>query len=154
MLQVLPCHLFCIGLRTIAVSFQHRSEEMSSVRAAVPADSLRCSGGDNFASAVAAFRAKINGPVSRFYDVQIVFDDDDSIAMIAQTVQYPQQLFDIVEVQAGSGFIEDVQGVAGVAFGEFPGQFDTLRFTTREGGGILAQVDIGKSNIQQGLQFA
>jgi len=35
-----------------------------------------------------------------------VLDDDDGIAVIAQAVQYRQQLRDIVEVQAGGGFIQ------------------------------------------------
>ena len=138
----------------MAVSFQHRSEEVPGVRAAVLADSLRCPGGDDFAATIATFRPDINGPVCRFYDIQVMFDDDNCIAVIAQTVQYAQQLFNIVEVQTGGRFIENVQGVAGVAFGELPGQFDALCFAAGECGGVLAQVDIGESDIQQGVQFA
>ena len=35
----------------------------------------------------------------------------------------------IVKVQAGCGFIKDIERFTRTAFGEFPREFDTLRFT-------------------------
>jgi hypothetical protein len=39
--------------------------------------------------------------------------------VVAQAVQHREQLLDVVEVQAGGGLVEDVQGAAGVALGQF-----------------------------------
>ena len=59
-----------------------------------------------------------------------------------------------MKVQAGGGFVEDVEGAAGVALGQLAGQLDPLRFTAGEGGGALPQGDIGQTDIRQRLQFA
>ena len=42
-------------------------------------------------------------------------------------------------MQAGGGFVEDVERSAGVAFGELQGKFDALGFAAGEGGGGLAE---------------
>lgn len=41
-------------------------------------------------------------------------------------------------MQAGGGFVEDIERSAGVAFGEFEGEFDALGFAAGEGSGGLA----------------
>ena len=45
-------------------------------------------------------------------------------------------------MQAGGGFVEDVECSAGVAFGEFEGEFDALGFAAGEGGSGLAEADV------------
>ena len=45
-------------------------------------------------------------------------------------------------MQAGGGFVEDVECSAGVAFGEFEGELDALGFAAGEGGGGLAEADV------------
>ena len=62
-------------------------------------------------------------------DVEIVFDDDDGIAAIAQAMQYAEQLFDVMEVQAGRRLVEDIQRVTRVAFRQFFRKLDALCFT-------------------------
>ena len=57
-------------------------------------------------------------------------------------------------MQAGGGFVEDVEGAAGVAFGEFAREFDPLRFATGEGYCVLSEADVGEADVEQGLQFA
>ena len=47
-------------------------------------------------------------------------------------------------MQAGGGFVEDVECSAGVAFGEFQGEFDALGFAAGEGGGGLAEADVAE----------
>lgn len=93
-------------------------------------------------AAAAAFRAHVDDPVGGFNHVEVVFDDDDGVAVIAQFVQHTEQLLDVVEVQAGGGFVEDVEGFAGVAFGQFFGQFHPLRFAAGQGDGVLAEGDV------------
>ena len=57
-------------------------------------------------------------------------------------------------MQARGGFVQYVKGAARVAFGQFQRQFDALRFTARQGGGALAQADVGQAHVEQRLQFA
>ncbi len=85
---------------------------------------FRCSTGDHFSAATAAFRPQVDYPVSCLDDVQIVLDHNHSITFIPQTMQYFQQLFNIVKVQAGSGLIKYVQRPACGAFGQFLGELD------------------------------
>ena len=86
----------------------------------------RGAGDHDLAAAESAFRAQVDDPVGGLDDIEIVLDDDDGVAMIAQALQYGQQLRDIVEMQAGGGFVQYIECLAGVAPGEFPGQLDAL----------------------------
>ena len=63
----------------------------------------RGAGDHDFTTADTAFRAQVDDPVGGLDDVEVVFDDDDGVAMITQAVQHGQQWCDIVEMQAGSG---------------------------------------------------
>ncbi|MNH06966.1 hypothetical protein D3C79_663460 [compost metagenome] len=69
-------------------------------------------------------------------------------------MQHRQQLLDIGEVQAGGGFIKNIQRLASAPFRQLTRQFHTLRFTTGKGGGRLPETDIGKPNLHQRLQLA
>ncbi len=59
-----------------------------------------------------------------------------------------------MEVQPGGRFVQDVEGLAGIPLGELARQLDPLRLTARQGGGRLAEADIGETHIHQGLQLA
>ena len=63
----------------------------------------RGAGDHDLTTTDAAFRAEVDDPVGGLDDVEVVFDDDDGVAVIAQPVQYRQQLCDVMEVQAGGG---------------------------------------------------
>ena len=79
--------------------------------------------------------------------VQVVFDDDHRVAAIDQLVEHVQQLPDVVEVQPGRRFVQQVQRVAGVDAGQFGGQFDALGFTAGERGGRLPQAQVAQPDI-------
>ena len=115
---------------------------------------LRRALGDDLAATVAAFGAEVDDPVGGFDDVEVVFDDDDGVALVAQAMQHGKELFDVFEVQAGGGFVENVEGLAGVAFGQFASEFHALGLAAGEGGGGLAEADVGQADFDQHLQFA
>ena len=71
-----------------------------------------------------------------------MLDNHDRIAFAFQTAYDFEQQGDVGKVQAGGGFVEDVERSAGVAFGEFQGEFDALGFATGEGGSGLAESDV------------
>ncbi len=58
-------------------------------------------------AAFAAFRAEVYHPVCRFNHVGIVLDDQNAVAFVNQRVEGLQELFDVVEMQAGGRLVED-----------------------------------------------
>jgi len=50
----------------------------------------RGAGDHDLTTTDAAFRAEVDDPVGGLDDVEVVFDDDDGVAMIAQPMQYRQ----------------------------------------------------------------
>ena len=108
--------------------------------------------GHHLPAAVATFGAHVDDPVGGFYHVQVVLDDDDGVARIAQLVQHLEQQGDVGKVQAGGGFIQDVQRAPGIALGQFERQLHPLRFAARQRGGRLAQLQVGQAHVHQGLR--
>jgi len=68
---------------------------------------------------LAAFGAQVDDPVRLFDDIQIVLNDQNGVAEIHEPLEDVQELAHIIEMQAGGGLIENVDGPAGLAFGEF-----------------------------------
>ena len=68
-----------------------------------------------------------------------MFDDDDRVALVDQTVQDLEQLADILEVQARGGLVKDVDGLAVGAPLQLGGQLDPLGLPSGQGGRRLAQ---------------
>src|SRR6185312_792421 len=110
---------------------------------------FRRAGGDDAAAAGAAFGAEVDDPVGGLDDVEVVFDHHHGAAAVDQPMQHVQQLFDVVEVQTGGGFVEDVQRVPGVAARQFLRQFHALRLAARQRGRALAQLDVTEADIHQ-----
>jgi hypothetical protein len=54
---------------------------------------------------MAALGAHVDNPVRGFDDIEIVLNDDDGVAVVAQAMQYDEQLLYIVKVQTGGGFV-------------------------------------------------
>jgi hypothetical protein len=87
------------------------------------------------AAAGAALGPHVDEPVGGLDDVQVVLDDDDGVARVAQLVQHLEQQVDVGEVQAGGGFVEDVERAAGVALAQLQRQLHALRLAARQRGG-------------------
>src|SRR5205085_2543998 len=75
---------------------------------------------------LAAFRAEVDDPISLLDHVQIMLDDHDTMAEIAQPIEHIQKLVNVREMQAGGGFVEDIHREAGGGLAEFGGQLDAL----------------------------
>ena len=69
-------------------------------------DLLRCADADDFAAGIAAFRAEINDPVSGADHIKVVFDDDEAVAAREKLLEGFEKRGDVVEVEAGRGFVE------------------------------------------------
>ena len=92
-------------------------EEVAGVGVRYGRDLLGRAVGDDASAALAAFGAEVEDVVGVADDVEIVLDDDDGVAEIGEPVEDFEQLADVVEVEAGGGLVEQVEGASGLAFG-------------------------------------
>ncbi len=119
--------------------------------------------GDNPAATIAAFRSKINHPISLGDQFKIVLDDDHGMAGIHQPLKHLDKPFHVGHVQADGRFFENEQ----IAFGQpveqmrFPqarkqmaDQLDALGFPAAERRAGLAKPEIAQAGIAKGLQRA
>ena len=81
-------------------------EELARVGAGFAGDEFGWALCDDHAAAFAAFWAHVDDVVRVTDDVKIVLDDHYRISEIRQAVKDFQQLADVVEVEAGCGFVE------------------------------------------------
>ena len=88
------------------------------------------------------FGPHIDDPVGVGDDVQVVLDDHHGVALVHQPLEHPEQLADVLEVQAGGRLIEDIDGPAGGTTLELGGELDALGLTTGERGGRLPSARI------------
>ncbi len=89
---------------------------------------------------------EIDDPVGRLNDIEIVFDDDNRVPLLDEAGEHLQQFGDVVDVQAGRGFIQQIERASGVGTGEFGGQLHPLRFTTAQGCGGLTEREVIESD--------
>jgi hypothetical protein len=90
--------------------------------------------GDDAAAGRAAFGSEVDDPVGGFDDIEVMFDDDDGVSGIDETVEDIEEFPDVIEVESCGGFIEDVEGATGGGPDEFACELDALGFATGEGG--------------------
>ena len=66
------------------------------------------------------FRTKVNYMVRGFDHVHIVLDNDDGIAGGHQLIKHTQQFADVIGMQPGGRFIENINRFSSPLFTEFP----------------------------------
>src|SRR5690606_6108351 len=57
---------------------------------------------------------------------------------------------DVLEVQAGGGLVEDVEGAARLPLGQLAAELDALGLAAAEGGGRLAELDVVEADVDEG----
>jgi hypothetical protein len=107
-------------------------------------------------TARAAFGAEVEDPVGAFDDFEIVLDDDEAVAFIDEALEQFDEQRDVVEVEAGGGFVEEEKAAfAGcLRFQQMTDEFEALRFTAAEGVERLAEAQVAESGINDELQAA
>ena len=79
-----------------------------------------------------------------------MLDDEDGVAALDKAVECGEELGDVVEVEAGGGFVEDEEyGLFGDALDEEGGELDALRFAAGEGAGGLAEGEVAEAHLLQ-----
>ena len=150
----LPVRPLREGPRGTGVGCKDTLQVLAGVAGGLVGDVFGGAFGDEFAAGVAALRSEVDDPVGGFDDVEVVFDDDDGVAGIGQALEDLDELAGVGKVEAGGGFVEDVDGLAGGALGEFGGELDALGFATGKGSGGLAEADVAEADIDEGAELA
>ncbi|OIQ93571.1 hypothetical protein GALL_245310 [mine drainage metagenome] len=126
-----------------------RRQRPPGMRCRASFDHRRRAGDDDLPAGVAPLGAEVDDPVGRGDHVQVVLDQHHAVPGVHQFVQGPQQLGDVVEVQAGGGFVQQIEaalaraapgGLAG--FGQEGRELEPLRLAARQRGRGLAQAQV------------
>ncbi|OPZ82264.1 MAG: hypothetical protein BWY77_00252 [bacterium ADurb.Bin431] len=87
-------------------------------------------------------------------DIHLMLDHQHGIALVDQPIEDAQEHVAVLEMEAGGGFIEDIDGAPGADFAQFGGELDALGLAAGEGGSGLAEADVTQADILQGLELA
>ncbi len=129
-------------------------EEFTCVTCGVKGDFFGSSFDQELSTSITTFWSEIDDPVSRLDHVELVFNDENSVPFICESMKDFEELFNVREVESCCGFIEDIEGAPCGATAELFGEFDTLGFSTREGRRRLSKSDVAETHILQGLEFS
>src|SRR3990172_6890768 len=61
-----------------------------------------------------AFGPKVDEVICRLDDIHVMLDDDDCVAAVHEAVKDMDQLPDIIKMQAGRRFIQEIEDVPGL----------------------------------------
>ena len=85
---------------------QDALQKLTRVARAASRHFLGCPLGHDFSTLVARVRSKVNDPIGGFDHVEIVFNHNDRMPRLHESLKNLEQHTHIVKVQAGGGFIE------------------------------------------------
>src|SRR5258708_36876498 len=83
----------------------------------------------------------------------MVLDDEDAVAERDELLEDGEEFANVIEVQAGGRFVEDVERAAGLALRKLAGQLDALRFAAGKCGGRLAELNVAEADFHEGGKF-
>jgi len=89
------------------VAQAERAQGLPGVARSAVGHLFRRAGGHQFSAALAGFRTKVDHPVGAFDHVQVMLDDEQRVAGIDEALEHFQQHTNVLEVQAGGGFVEE-----------------------------------------------
>jgi hypothetical protein len=115
---------------------------------------LGCSGGNDFAAGIAALGAQVDHVIGRLHHFHVVFDDEQRVAALHESLQRIEQLLDVGEVQADGGFVEQEQGVCLCLASHGRRQLQALRLPSGKRVQRLAEAQIVETNVDEDLQAA
>ena len=156
------------GFRFGGGEVEDGGEPVAGVGGGVGGDLFGGADGDDLAAAGAAFGAHVDDPVGGLDDVEVVLDDEEGAAAFDELAEGGEELGDVVEVEAGGGLVEDVEGAAAALWprcrsalrvvmraggGEVRGELDALGFAAGERGGGLAEADVAEADLVEHVEL-
>ena len=136
------------------VALEERSEELGGAGFGGFEDFFGGSSGDNFSALVAAFGAEVDDPVGTFHDLEVVLDDNDAVSLVHEAVEDFDEKGDIVEVEAGGGFVEDEKGLFAGLADEVVDELEALGLAAGEGIHGLAELEVVEADFGEEAQRA
>ena len=103
------------------------------------------------AAAFAAFGAEVDDVVCSTDDVEVVLNDEDTVAEVYEPAEGTHEYGDVAGVEASGGLIEDEERVLLMLHGDVVGELETLVLASGEGGGVLAESDIAQADLPERL---
>lgn len=94
------------------VRSQHALKELAGPRLFALSHLFRRTFGNDGAASVTAFRPKVDDPIGRLDHIEIVFNDNNGIALIHQSLQDKQQFAHIFKMQTRGRFVKNIHGFA------------------------------------------
>ena len=95
---------------------------------------FRCACGNDFSSMCACGGAEVDEVVGTLDDVKVVLNDEEGMTTINETLEDDEEAFDVGEMKAGGGFVENEEGrVVTLLCAEELAEFETLGLATGEG---------------------
>ncbi len=111
-----------------------------------------CAFGNYLAAFVPSFGTKVDEVVGAFDEVEVVLDDDDSVAAVDEFLQYVHEVGHIVIVEPDCWLVEQVHGLLDERTVELACDFHTLSLATGERGRVLSDFYIRKADVHKRLQ--
>ena len=96
-----------------------------------------------------SFRTDVDDPVGLFDDIEVVLDDYDGISQIDQAVQYVEQLGDVIEMEAGGWFVQQIECSSRIGPRQFTGQLHPLCLTAGKCSRALAECHIVEPHVTE-----
>ena len=81
-----------------------------------------------------------------------MLDDHHGVPRLHQPLEDLDELVDVGAVEAGGGFVQNIDGLAGGPLGQLRGQLDPLGLAAGQLGGGLAQLHIAQAYLLQSFQ--
>ena len=105
------------------------------------------------AAAAARAGSKLHEPIGGFHHFEIVLDDDDRIALVAQALEHADQARGIGRVQADRRFVQNIERSA-KPVAELGGEIDALKLAARKRLGQARQREIAHADFVEELHAA
>ena len=87
---------------------QHLLQKISGMGVGSPGNLLGSTGSDYAPSFFPSFGAEVNNVISRLDDIQVMFDNQDTVAGIRQAGEDIKQLPNISKMEPGSRLVENI----------------------------------------------
>ena len=93
-----------------------------------------------------SFRSEIDNMVGAFYDLHVMLDHDNGMALLDKLFEDPKQPLDIMEMKTGSRLIEDKKRACLFCFSHMGGELEPLRLAAGQSRQRLTQTHIIESH--------
>ena len=122
-------------------------KKASGVGSVARGNLLGSSCGHHPTALIASLRTQIDDPIRALDHLEIVLNDNQTLALVDETMKHSEQSCDVVEVQAGGRFIKDKQRAGSARFRKVPRQLEALRFSTAQGVNGLTEAKIIETHL-------